>query len=132
VKVLRIALRYWTPQYGAENKVLDFYDDSNGTSAGISRQIQNRLPENSFSTHNISSYSGNNVAKQKLLNPNTQRADCNARNLHSRAKKLGDKLQISNHFSSSAKHTEELNTIFDFRGEDYDNVLRHLEKRWLR
>jgi hypothetical protein len=34
-KLFPIAVRYWTHKNGVENKVLDFYDDPDETSAGI-------------------------------------------------------------------------------------------------
>jgi hypothetical protein len=42
------------PKNGVENKVLDFYDDPDETSAGITNQIKARLTENSLSLENIS------------------------------------------------------------------------------
>jgi hypothetical protein len=119
------------------NKLLNFYDDSDETSAGISQRIKKRLLENLLSIDNISTYSGENTtfhfAKQKsvfqklkLLNPNIQCANFLAHILHKYTKQAGHKLQtdskdvflkIFSHFSS-AKHTEELKTIFDFLGEN--------------
>jgi hypothetical protein len=98
-------LKFWTPKHGTENKVLEFYDDLDKTSAGISQQIPKRLLENSLSIDNISSYSGHNAStnfskhnsilpKLKLLNQNIQRANCTAHILHICTKQAGNKLQI--------------------------------------
>jgi hypothetical protein len=46
-KVFPIALKYWAPKRTVENKVLDFYDDPEEISAGISQEIQ----EDSWKIH---------------------------------------------------------------------------------
>lgn len=59
--------------------------------------------------------------------------------LHSYTKQAGDEVQTDieslvvkmlNHFSS-AKCTEELKAIFDFLGEDYENLLPYVGTKWL-
>jgi hypothetical protein len=127
-----IAVRYWTPKNGVENKVLDFYDDPNETSAGIANQIKARLTENSLSLENISSYSADNASvnfgnhnsvfqKLQQLNPSIQRANCPAHILQTADKldvDMGSLVKIFNHFSSSAKRITDLKNVFQFLGED--------------
>jgi hypothetical protein len=148
-KLFPIAVRYWTPKNGVENKFLDFYDDPDETSAGIANQIKARLTENSLSLENISSYSADNASvnfgkhnsvfqKLQQLNPSV-RANCPAHILHDCAKQAADKLDVDmeslvkifNHFSSSAKRISELRNVFQFLGEDYEDMLRHVGTRWL-
>jgi hypothetical protein len=135
-KRFSIAVRYWTPKNGVENKVLDFYDDPDETSAGIANQIKARLTENSLSVENISSYSADNASvnfgkhnsvfqKLQQLNPSIQRANCPAHILHNCAKQAADKLDVNmeslvkifNHFSSSAKRITELKTCSSSSGK---------------
>jgi hypothetical protein len=40
-------------------------------------------------------------------------------------------VKIFNHFSSSAKRITELKNVFQFLGEDYEDMLRHVGTRWL-
>jgi hypothetical protein len=150
-KLFPVAFRYRTPKNGVENKVLDFYDDPVETCAGIANQIKARLTENSLSMENISSYLADNASvhfgkhnsvfqKLQQLNPATQRANCPAHILHNCAKQAADKLDVDmeslvvkifNHFSSAAKRITELKNVFQFLGEDYEDMLRHVGTRWL-
>jgi hypothetical protein len=149
-KLFPIAVRYWTPKNGVENKVLDFYDDPDETSAGIANPIKARLTENLLSLENISSYSANNASvnfgkrnsvfqKLQQLNPSIQQANCPAHILHNCAKQAADKLDVDmeslvktfNHFSSSAKRITELKNVFQFLWEDYEDMLHHVGTRWL-
>lgn len=111
--------------------------------AEMPQQIKKNLLENLLSTDNISSYSGATAsfhfAKQnsvfqkiKVQSTNIQPANFLVLILHNCIKEAGQKLQtdskgllvnIINHFSS-AKHTEELKTIFD-----YENLLGHVGTR---
>jgi hypothetical protein len=150
-KLFPIAVRYWMPENRVENKVLNFYDDPDETSAGTANQIKARLTGNSLSLENISSYSADNASvnfgkhnsvfqKPQQLNPSIQRANCPAHILHNCAKQAANKLDVDmeslvvkifNHFSSSAKRITELKNVFQFIVEDYDNMLRHVRTRWL-
>jgi hypothetical protein len=58
MKRFSTALQYWTPKRGVESKVLNFWNDPDKTSAGISRQIQKRPLENLISINNSSSFCG--------------------------------------------------------------------------
>jgi hypothetical protein len=40
-------------------------------------------------------------------------------------------VKIFNNFSSSAKRITELKNVFQFLGEDYEDMLRHVGTRWL-
>ena len=45
-KLFPLSLRYRTPELGLKSKILDFYEDSNESSATIHCQITNKLKEN--------------------------------------------------------------------------------------
>jgi hypothetical protein len=95
---------------------------------------------------NISSYSADNASvnfgkhnsvfkKLQQLNPSIQRANCPAHIKHNCAKQAPDKLDIDmeslvvkilHNFSSSAKRITELKNVFQFLGEDYEDMLRQM------
>ncbi|CAM4600073.1 unnamed protein product [Leuciscus chuanchicus] len=144
-------LRYWTPELGLKNRVVDFYEDSAETSESIHRQITNKLKENGLRLEMISAYTADNASvnygkfksvyqKLKADNAGITKANCMAHVVHNCAKYAGDKLDIDiecttnkiySHFSSSAKRTEELKSLFEFVDQDYHAVLRHVPTRWL-
>lgn len=142
---------YWTPELGLKNRVVDFYKDSAETSESIHRQITNKLKENGLRLEMISAYTADNASvnygkfksvyqKLKADNAAIIKANCMAHVVHNCAKYAGDKLDIDiecttnkiySHFSSSAKRTEELKSLFEFVDQDYHAVLRHVPTRWL-
>lgn len=144
-------MRYWTPDLGVQTKVLDFYDDSDETAAAIHNQITTKLKENGLGLDMISAYTAdnasvnygrNNSVFQKLKENNSDilKANCVAHIVHNSAKHAGDQLNIDiemvvnktySHFSSSAKRTEELKSVFNFVAEDYQSLQRHVPTRWL-
>jgi hypothetical protein len=78
----------------------------------------------------------------KKVNDRIIAANCPAHILHNAAKKAADKmavdievlvLKIFNHFSSSAKRTAALKSVFSFldNGAEYSELLRHVTMRWL-
>uniref|UniRef100_A0A9J7YS77 Uncharacterized protein n=1 Tax=Cyprinus carpio carpio TaxID=630221 RepID=A0A9J7YS77_CYPCA len=150
-KLFPLAVRYWTPELGLENRVVDFYEDSAETSESIHRQITNKLKDNGLRLEMISAYTADNASgnygkfksfyeKLKADNAGIIKANCMAHVMHNCVKYAGDKLDIDiecttnkiySHFSSSAKRTEELKSLFEFVAQDYHAVLRHVPTRWL-
>lgn len=150
-KLFPLSVRYWTPDLGVQTKVLDFYDDSDETSAAIHNQIVIKLEENGLGLDMISAYSADNASLnygrynsvfQKLKENNNciLKANCVAHIVHNSAKHAGDRLNIDienvvnktfSHFSSSAKRIEELKSIHTFVEIEYQSLLRHVPTRWL-
>ncbi|KAL1246493.1 hypothetical protein QQF64_034627 [Cirrhinus molitorella] len=150
-KLFPLSVRYWTPDLGVQMKVLDFYDDSNETSAAIHNQIVTKLEENGLGLDMISAYSADNASLnygrynsvfQKLKENNNciLKANCVAHIVHNSAKHAGDRQNIDienvvnktfSHFSSSAKRIEELKSIHTFVEIEYQSLLRHVPTRWL-
>lgn len=134
-----------------QDTVLDFYEDSDETSASIHRQITSKLEENGLKLDMISAYTGDNASVnygkynsvfQKLKEDNSGiiKANCIAHLVHSCAKHAGDRLNIDidsvvykifSHFSVSAHSTEALKAVFAFVEEEYHSVQRDLPTRWL-
>lgn len=150
-KLFPLAVRYWTPELGLQNKVLDFYEDSEEASASIHKQITNKLRENGLQLDMISAYTADNACvnygkynsvyqKLKADNAKIVKANCMAHIVHNCAKYAGDRLDIDiesvvnkifSHFSSSSKRNEELKKIFAFVEEEYHVLLNHVSTRWL-
>ena len=61
-KLFPLYLRYWTPELGLKSKVLDFYEDSDETSASIHQQITSKLKENGLELDMISAYTADNAS----------------------------------------------------------------------
>jgi len=150
-KLFPLAVRYWTPDLGLKNSVADFYEDSAETSEAIHRQIIDRLKDNGLKPEMIYAYTADNASvnygkfnsvyqKLKADHAGIIKANCMAHVVHNCAKYAGDKQEIDiestinkiySHFSSSAKRTEELKSLFEFVDQDYHAVLRHVPTRWL-
>lgn len=150
-KLFPLSLRYWTPELGLKTKILDFYEDSDETSATIHRQITSKLEENGLKLDMISAYTGDNASVnygkynsvfQKLKEGNCGiiKANCIADIVHNCAKHAGERLNIDidsvvykifSHFSVSAHRTEALKAVFAFVEEEYHSVQRHVPTRWL-
>jgi hypothetical protein len=47
-KMFPVAIKFWTPQDGTHNRVLDFYSDSEQSAGVIANQLTNRLEKNGF------------------------------------------------------------------------------------
>lgn len=131
-----------------QDTVLDFYEDSDETSATIHRQITSKLEENGLKLDTISAYTGDNASVnygkyhsvfQKLKEGNSGiiKANCIAHIVRNCAKHAGDididsvVYKIFSHFSVSAHRTEALKAVFAFVEEEYHSVRRHVPTRWL-
>ncbi len=150
-KLFPLSVRYWTPELGLKSKILDFYEDSDESSATIHHQITNKLKENDLQLDMISAYTADNASvnygknnsvyqKLKADNGSIIKANCMVHIVHNCAKYAEDRLDIDiesivnkifSHFSASSKRTEELNAVFAFVEEGYQVVLRHIPTRWL-
>uniref|UniRef100_A0A9J8D4G3 Uncharacterized protein n=1 Tax=Cyprinus carpio carpio TaxID=630221 RepID=A0A9J8D4G3_CYPCA len=149
-KLFPLALRYYTPDLGVQNKLLDFYDDCNENSDAIFNQVVSRLERN-LGLERISAYSADNASVnygvhnsvyKKLTDKNASviKANCVAHILHNCGRYAGDKLRIDienivtkvcNHFSSSAKRVQELKEVFEFVDEEYTALYKNVPTRWL-
>uniref|UniRef100_A0A672ZP06 Uncharacterized protein n=1 Tax=Sphaeramia orbicularis TaxID=375764 RepID=A0A672ZP06_9TELE len=150
-KVFPLSVRYWTPELGLKNRGIDFYEDSDESSASIHLQITSKLAENDLKLDKISAYTDdnanlnynkNNSVFQKLKADNSAiiKANCTAHTVHNCAKHAGDRREtdiesavskIFSHFAASAKRTAELRSVFAFVEDEYQAVLGHEPTRWL-
>jgi hypothetical protein len=143
-----VAIKFWTPQDGMHNRVLDFYSDSEESVGTIANQLRSKLEKIDLLIQKVSAFSMDNASVNygkhlsvfqnlKTVNDGIIVANCPAHILHNAAKKSADKMavyvevfvvKIFNHFSSSAKRTAALKLIFAFLDnvEDYSELLRHV------
>jgi hypothetical protein len=145
-KMIPVAIKFWTPQDGTHNRVLDFYSDSEQFAGVIANQLTSRLEKtdllkvSAFFAGNASvNYGKHSSVFQNLKNVNDGIivANCPAHILHNAVKKSADKMavdvkvfvvKIFNHFNSSAKRTAALKSVFAFLDnvEEYSELLRHV------
>ena len=150
-KLFPLAVRFYTPEHGVQNKLLDFYDDHKDDSEAIFSQVVSRLQEKNLGLERVSAYSADNASvnygvhksvykKLKDENGAIIKANCAAHILHNCGRHSGDKLKVDvetaitkiySHFSISAKRVQELKDIFDFVDEQYMTLNRHVPTRWL-
>jgi hypothetical protein len=147
-KMFPVAIKFWTPQDGMHDRVLDFYYDSEVYAGAIANQLTSRLVKMDLSIQKVSAFSADNASvnygKHSLVFQNLQKvndriiaANCPAHILHNAAKEAADKMavdvevlvvKIFNNFSSSAMRTAALKLVFAFldNGEEYSEPLRHV------
>jgi hypothetical protein len=147
-KVFPVAIKFWTPQDGMQNRVLGFYSSSEQSAEAIANQLTSRLGKMYLSIQKVLAFSADNTSDNhgkhssmfqnlKKVNDRIIAANCPAHILHNAAKKAADKMavdvevlvvKIFNYFSSSAKHTAALKSVLEFldNGEEYSELLCHV------
>ena len=150
-KMFPIAVQYFHLEKGIQNRIIDFYEDSDETSEAIATRLLNCLQECKLDLSNVSSYSADNASvnygknksvykKLSDLNPKILKSNCNCHVVHNAARHACKALsldvenlvlKIYAEFSISSKRIKELKDFFDFLELEYDNIIRHVITRWL-
>lgn len=150
-KIFPIAVRYFHFEKGIQNKIIDFYEDSDETSLAISEKLKTCILNQNLSFQNLVSYTADNASvnygktnsvfqKLLVLNHKLIKSNCQCHVLHNAARNACKALsfdvenlacKVFAEFSNSAKRKEELKQCFEFMDMEYEEVLRHAPTRWL-
>lgn len=148
-----IVIRYFDQEKGVQNKLMDFYEDSNETSQKFFENIDNFMLQHDLDTTLLSAFSADNASvnygahnsvyqkiKDKYSDTKVVKANCNCHVLHNAARNAMKALtydvenlimKVYAEFSNSAKRTRELQAFFEEFEIEYRKVLRHGPTRWL-
>lgn len=150
-KFFPLAIRFFDPNEGVRDCLLDFYEEADETSESIKNTILNALQKLQLDIANVTAFGADNASVnygkhcsvyQKLteIKPNILKANCNCHIVHNAAKHCLKLLsfdveclviKVFNTFSCSAKNVENLKECSQFVQEEYHQVLRHIPVRWL-
>lgn len=150
-KMFPLCVQYFTLKDGIQNKIIDFYEDSNETATGMFQAIMSSIQNLGLSINQVSAFSTDNTnanfgknhsvfTNLKTVNKNIFKANCHAHILHNCLKQAVEKLDIDiegvilkfySHFSVSAKRRDELKEFHNFVDIEFSELLRHVVTRWL-
>lgn len=149
-KFFPIAVRFFDPQDGVFDYLLDFCEEPDESSAFITDTILNVLNKLNLNLLNMVAYGADNASvnygrncsvfqKLKHLQPSVIKANCNCHVVRNAAKHSMKKLsydvetlviKVFNQFSCSAKNVQSLKECFNFFQLEFKNVLQHISIRW--
>ncbi|CAG9818140.1 unnamed protein product [Phaedon cochleariae] len=150
-KLFPVAVRYFSVKNGIQDKLLDFIENNDESSASITNSIKITLEMCRLKMCDVSSYSADNASvnygvhnsiyqKLVLSNPNILIANCNCHVIHNAGRNACKALsydvenlvlKVYAEFSNSSKKSELLRECFEFMDMEYEKILRHVSTRWL-
>lgn len=152
IKLFPLVIQYFTAKNGIQNKLLDFYENSNESADGMFEAIQKSLDQYKLSfDDNVSGLSADNTnanfgcnhslfTNMKNLVPNLIKGNCHAHIVHNCVRHAMSFLshdieniilKIYAHFSHSAVRREELKQFVASVDGDFHEIKRHVGTRWL-
>jgi hypothetical protein len=104
-RMFPVAIQLWTPQDGMQNRVLDFYSDSEESAGAIVNQLTDRLEKVDLSIQKVLAFPADNASVNygkhlpvfqnlKKVNDRIIAANCPAYILHNAVKKAADKMAV--------------------------------------
>lgn len=150
-KMFPLCVQYFTVKDGIQNKIIDFYENSDETATGMFQAIISSIQNLGLSIDQVSAFSADNTnanfgknhsvfTNLKTVNKNIFKANCHAHIFHNCLKHAIEKLDIDiegvilkfySHFSVSAKRRDELKEFHNFVDIEFGELLRHVVTRWL-
>lgn len=151
IKLFPLVIQYFTAKNGIENKLIDFYENSNESADGMFEAIQKSLEQYKLCFHNVSGLSADNTnanfgvnhslfTNMNNLVPGLIKGNCHAHIVHNCVRHAMSFLShdIENvilkmyaHFSHSAVRREELKKFVASIDGDFHEIKRHVGTRWL-
>lgn len=151
IKLFPLVIQYFTAKNGIENKLLDFYENSNESADGMFEAIQKSLEQYRLTFNNVSGLSADNTnanyginhslfSNMKNLVPDLIKGNCHAHIVHNCVRHAMSVLshdienvilKIYAHFSHSAVRREELKKFVASVDGDFHEIKRHVGTRWL-
>lgn len=151
IKLFPIIVRYYSPNSGLCNSLLDFYEDPNEKAVDIYMNIKTRLESFGLDISNVSTYSADNCnvnfgirnsVYQLLLKDNERilPTGCPAHVLHNAVKYAIERcdfdvehlvLKVYGHLSYHSQRVQKLKNFFAEADLEYQNIIRHVITRWL-
>lgn len=151
IKLFPLVVQYFTAKNGIQNKLLDFYENSNESADGMFHAIQKSMEQYKLSFSNVSALSADNTNANFGVNhslftnirdlaPDIIKGNCHAHIVHNCMKHAmgflmydieNVVLKIYSHFSHSAVRREELKKFVASVNGDFHEIKRHVGTRWL-
>lgn len=151
IKLFPLVIQYFTAKNGIQNKLLDFYENSNESADDMFEAIQKSMEQYKLSFHNVSGLSADNTnanfgvnhslfTNMRDLVPDLIKGNCHAHIVHNCVRHAMSFLsydienvilKIYAHFSHSAVRREELKRFIESVDGDFHEVKRHVGTRWL-
>jgi len=149
IKLFPLVVQYFTAENGIQNKLLDFYENSNESADGMFETIQKSLEQYKLSFHNVSRLSADNTnanfgvshslfTNMRAFVPDLIKGNCHAHIVHNCVRHAmgflsydieNMILKIYAHFSHSSVRREELKRFITSVDGDFHEVKRHVGTR---
>lgn len=151
-KLYPVVIRFFNADKGTTSSIIDFYEDSDETSAAIAENMIKCIKKVDLDPNNLVSYGADNCSvnygKNKSVFVNLKNTlnlselvagHCQMHILHNTAKFALRMLsydvesfviKVFNEFSSSAKKLAHFKQIFEFLDVEYTTLLRHVPTRF--
>jgi hypothetical protein len=150
-KLFPTAVKYFDIHKGVQNKIIDFYENSDESSTAVVNQFTSCLNECRLNIANVNAYIADNALVnygkhnsvfQKLtaMNLSILKSNCNCHVIHNAVRNACKELtsdvenlilKVFSEFSNSAKKSQDLKEHSEFIEMEYEDVLWHVVTRWL-
>lgn len=151
IKLFPLVVQYFSINNGIQNKLLDFYENSNESADGMFAAIKESMDSYNLSFNQVSGLSADNCNANygihhslytniKKEAPDLIKGNCHAHIVHNTVKYAMGYLifdieniilKIYSHFSVSACRREELKKFVSMVDGEFHEIKRHIGTRWL-